>query len=54
MPAKPRWLLAISDAVSQLENLDRTRATWNGSSGDDVALAAGSGAELQTAPQAGP
>ena len=23
MPAKPRWLLAIPDAISQLENLDR-------------------------------
>ena len=27
MLAKPRWLLAISDAVSQLENLDRTLLT---------------------------
>ena len=27
MPAKPRWLLAIPDAISQLENLDRTLLT---------------------------
>ena len=27
MPAKPRWLLAIPDAISQLEKLDRTLLT---------------------------
>ena len=27
MPAKPRWLLAIPDAISQLEQLDRTLLT---------------------------
>ena len=27
MPAKPRWLLSIPDAISQLENLDRTLLT---------------------------
>ena len=27
MPAKPRWLLAIPDAISQLEALDRTLLT---------------------------
>ena len=27
MPAKPRWLLAIPDAISQLENLDRQLLT---------------------------
>ena len=27
MPAKPRWLLAIPDAISQLENLDRALIT---------------------------
>ena len=27
MPAKPRWLLAIPDAISQFENLDRTFLT---------------------------
>ena len=27
MPPKPRWLLAIPDAISQLENLDRTLLT---------------------------
>ena len=27
MPAKPRWLLAIPDAISQLEHLDRTLLT---------------------------
>ena len=27
MPAKPRWLLAIPDAISQLENLDRSLLT---------------------------
>ena len=33
MPPKPRWLLAIPDAISQLEKLDRTlAATSNGSS----------------------
>ena len=26
-PAKPRWLLAIPDAISQLEKLDRTLLT---------------------------
>ena len=28
MPAKPRWLLSIPDAISQLEQLDRTLLTW--------------------------
>ena len=27
MPAKPRWLLSIPDAISQLENLDRQLLT---------------------------
>ena len=27
MPAKPRWLLSIPDAISQLEQLDRTLLT---------------------------
>ena len=27
MPAKPRWLLAIPDAISQLEQLDRSLLT---------------------------
>ena len=27
MPAKPRWLLAISDAIRQLEQLDRSLLT---------------------------
>ena len=27
MPPKPRWLLAIPDAISQLEKLDRTLLT---------------------------
>ena len=27
MPAKPRWLLSIPDAISQLEKLDRTLLT---------------------------
>ena len=27
MPAKPRWLLSIPDAISQLENVDRTLLT---------------------------
>ena len=27
MPAKPRWLLAIPDAISQLEHLGRTLLT---------------------------
>ena len=27
MPAKPRWLLAIPDAISQLEQLDRDLLT---------------------------
>ena len=27
MPAKPRWLLSIPNAISQLENLDRTLLT---------------------------
>ena len=27
MPAKPRWLLSIPDAISQLESLDRTLLT---------------------------
>ena len=27
MPAKPRWLLAIPDAISQLEQLDRQLLT---------------------------
>ena len=27
MPAKPRWLLAIPDAISQLKQLDRTLLT---------------------------
>ncbi len=27
MPAKPRWLLSIRDAISQLEQLDRTLLT---------------------------
>ena len=27
MPAKPRWLLAIPDAISQLEQLDRALLT---------------------------
>ena len=28
VPAKPRWLLSIPDAISQLEQLDRTLQTF--------------------------